>query len=158
MARLTWRRIAAVAFGLGVVSWAVNLCVARTGSPIVVSWIVSIPLLISAVAALGFGWEVKQYREGNRPGLSPFTAAKTAMFAQASALTGAALAGVYAGYAVALAGDWQYAYRRNLILTALLDVLASALLCAAGWVAERWCAIDGGDDDDYTGGRSAEAV
>jgi hypothetical protein len=89
--------------------------------------------------------------------MSPFKAAKTAMFAQAAALTGAALIGLYGGYAAALAGDWGHLPRRTLIVTALLALLASVVLCAAGWVAERWCALDDGDDD-YPGGTTPEAV
>lgn len=157
MARLTWWRIIVVALGLGVASWAVNLYIAKTGSPLPIPWPVSVALLVAAVAVLGFGWEVKQYRGGNRPGLSPFAAARTAMFAQASALTGAALVGVYGGYAVVLCGDWEYTSRRSLVVTALLAAAASVLLCASGWVAERWCALDD-DDDEPPGGASPEAV
>ena len=157
MARLTWRRLAVVALGLGIVSWGVNLLISRSGSPLRISWSVAVALLLAAVATLGIGWEVRQYREGRRPGMSPFKAAKTAMFAQAAALTGAALIGLYGGYAAALAGDWGHLPRRTLIVTALLALLASVVLCAAGWVAERWCALDDGDDD-YPGGTTPEAV
>jgi hypothetical protein len=157
VSRLTWWRLVAVALGLGVASWLVNYLVDRSGSPYPIPWLVSVVLMLAALATLGFGWEVKQYREGKRPGLSPFMAARTAMFAQAAALTGAALVGLYGGYAVALVGDWGHPPRRALVLTALLAALAAALLCAAGWVAERWCALDGGDDD-YPGGTTPEAA
>jgi hypothetical protein len=70
------------------------------------------------------------------------------MFAQAAALTGAALAGVYGGCAVALASDWDHPPRRALAIMALVSVAASVVLLAAGWIAERWCATSGGDRRD----------
>jgi polyferredoxin len=157
VSRLTWRRLVAVTLGLGIVSWGVNLLITRSGSPLRLSWSVSVALVIAAMGTLGIGWEVRQYREGKRPGLSPFKAAKTAVFAQAAALTGAALVGLYGGYAAALVGDWGHLPRRGLILTAILASASAALLGAAGWVAERWCALDDGDDD-YPGGTTPEAA
>jgi hypothetical protein len=157
VARLTWRRLVVVALGLGVISAGLNFWISRSGSPLRISWSVSVALVIAALATLGIGWEVRQYREGKRPGLSPFKAAKTAVFAQAAALTGAALVGLYGGYAAALIGDWGHPPRRTLILTALLALLASVVLCAAGWVAEKWCSLDDGDDG-YPGGTTPETA
>ncbi|MBN2176448.1 MAG: DUF3180 domain-containing protein [Demequinaceae bacterium] len=148
MARLTWRRIGAVMLGLGILSWGVNLLISEKGSPLPVPWTVPLSLMIAAGAALWLGWEVRQYRSGKRPGLSPFQAVRTALFAQAAALTGAALMGVYGGYAMALAGYWSHPPRRAFIEAAILATIASGLLLAAGWIAERWCAIDDDDDDD----------
>jgi hypothetical protein len=147
MARLTWRRVGAVILGLGILSWGVNLLIARQGSPLPIPWTVPLSLAIAAGATLWLGWEVRQYREGKRPGLSAFQAARTAVFALAAALTGAALVGVYGGYIVALVADWGHPPRRALVGPAVFATLASGLLLAAGWIAERWCAIDDDDDD-----------
>lgn len=149
MARLTWRRVAAVIVGLGFLSWAINIFVADSSSPLPVPWPVPIALVASAGVALWLGWAVRQYRAGKRPSLDPLRAAKTAMFSQAAALTGAALVGVYGGYVVSLAADWGHPPRRTLILTALCATVAAGLLLAAGWIAERWCATSGDDDDKY---------
>ncbi|MCJ7827337.1 MAG: DUF3180 domain-containing protein [Demequinaceae bacterium] len=156
MARLTWRRVGSVVLGLGFFSWGMNVLITGTGSPMPVPWPVPIALTIAAGAALWLGWEVRQYRAGKRPDLSALQAARTAMFAQAAALTGAALVGVYGGYIVALAADWGHPPRRSFIVAAVFAMVASGFLLAAGWVAERWCAID--DDDDDFSGASPEAA
>jgi hypothetical protein len=106
-----------------------------------------VPLLLGGAAALALrlGWRVKQFREGKRPGLDPIQAARAAMFGQASAYAGAALAGAYLGYALALLPDWAHEPRREVIISALIAVAAAVVLCTAGWLAERWCATDGGD-------------
>ncbi len=150
MARLTWRRVGAVILGLGFLSWAVNTLVVGTRSPVPIPWTVSVALVVVSGVALWLGWAVRQFRAGRRPGLDPLRAARTAMFSQAAALTGAALVGVYGGYIAALAADWGHPPRRSLIVTAILATVASGLLLSAGWIAERWCATSG-DDEDYSG-------
>lgn len=157
MARLTWQRISAVAVGLGFLSWGVNVLVLDAGwSPLPVPWTVPVVVLAAAVATLYLGWTVRQFRAGKRPGLDPFRAAKTAMFAQAAALTGAALIGVYGGCAAALAAEWGHSPRRHLAIVALIAAAASGVLLAAGWIAERWCSTSGGDGD--APGSSPEAA
>src|SRR5690606_16372036 len=96
--------------------------------------------------ALRLGWMVRQYRRGRRPSLDALQAARTAMYAQAAAYIGAVLAGAYGGYALVLLADWAHEPRRGPALAAVAAVLAAVGLCAAGWVAERWC--DAGSDDD----------
>ena len=148
MGRLTWPRVVAVIVGLGFLSWAMNTLVTGRGwSPVPVPWTVPVMLCCVAAVALWLAWAVRQYKAGKRPGLDGLRAARTAMFAQAAALTGAALVGVYGGYAAALVGDWGHPPRRQLIVAALVAVAASGVLLAAGWIAERWCSTSGGGDD-----------
>lgn len=157
MGRLTWQRICAVAVGLGFLSWGVNVLVVGAGwSPLPVPWTVPVVLVVAAGSALYLGWTVRQFRAGKRPGLDPLRAAGTAMFAQAAALTGAALIGVYGGCAAALASEWEHPPRRHLVFVALVAVAASGVLLAAGWIAERWCATSGDDGD--APGSSPEAA
>jgi hypothetical protein len=146
VSRLTWRRVLLTAVTVAVLGWSGTTLLARSGgSPATIPW--TVPLLLGGAAALALwlGWRVKQFRDGKRPGLDPIQAARAAMFGQASAYAGAALAGAYLGYALALLPDWAHEPRREVIISALIAVAAAVVLCAAGWLAERWCATDGGD-------------
>jgi hypothetical protein len=157
MGRLTWPRVIAVAVGIGLFSWGVNVLVVRAGgSPLPVPWTVPVLLVMVAGVALVLGWTVRQFQAGKRPSLDPFRAARTAMFAQAAALTGAALIGVYGGCAAAIVAQWGHPPRRHLAIVALVAVAASAVLLAAGWIAERWCATSGGEGTSSK--RSPEAA
>ncbi len=156
MARLTWRRVTFVAAAVSVIGWLVTTLVLRSGAtPAPVPWTVPPVLLAAGVLALRLGWRVKQFVEGKRPGLDPLQAARTAMFAQAAAYSGAALAGAYLGYAVVLLPDWSHQPRREVIIAAIIAAVAAALLCAAGWVAERWCSAGGDDKPPRASGSTA---
>ena len=152
MAQLTWRRVGLVAIVIAALAWTVVGIMNRTGaSPVPVPWTVPPLLVVASVVALRLGWRVRQYRDGKRPNLDPLEAARAAMFAQASAYSGAALSGAYFGYVIALLPDWSHEPRREIIITAFVALAAALVLCAAGWVAERWCAADDGE------GKSPEA-
>jgi hypothetical protein len=156
VARLTWRRVTFVAAAVSVIGWLVATQILRSGSsPAPVPWTVPPVLLAAGALALRLGWRVKQFVDGKRPSLDPLQAARTAMFAQASAYTGAALAGAYLGYAVALLPDWSHPPRREVIIAALIAMAAATLLCAAGWLAEHWCAAGGDDKPPKPSGSTA---
>jgi hypothetical protein len=156
VARLTWRRVILVASAVSVVAWLVAMQTLRSGSsPAPVPWTVPPVLLAAGALALRLGWRVKQFVDGKRPGLDPLQAARTAMFAQACAYCGAGLAGAYVGYAIALLPDWSHQPRREVIIAAGIAAAAAALLCAAGWLAERWCTADGGDKPRRGAGTTA---
>ncbi len=159
MSRLTWRRVLLAAIGAAAVAWIISEIVLRAGStPVPVPW--SVPPLLAVIGglALRLGWRVRQYRAGKRPGLDPLQAARTAMFAQACAYSGAVLAGAYLGYALALLPDWSHEPRRQVIVAALVALAGAIALGASGWVAERWCAADDGDGDRKPPGASASAA
>lgn len=146
MARITWRRVILTAAVVAMLGWIVAVLMVRGGaSPAPVPWTVPPVLVAAGALALRLGWRVKQFRDGKRPNLDPLQAARTAMFAQASAYCGAAVAGAYLGYAAALFPDWAHAPRRAIIIAAAVAAAAAIALCAAGWIAERWCAADGAD-------------
>lgn len=156
MARLTWRRVTFTAAASLVIAWLLAMLALRSGgSPALVPWTVPPVLLAAGALALRLGWRVKQFVDGKRPGLDPLQAARTAMFAQASAYSGSALAGAYLGYALALLPDWSHQPRREVIIAACIAATAAALLCAAGWLAERWCTADGGDKPPRAPGTTA---
>lgn len=157
MARLTWARVAATAGAVTALSLVIGVVLDSVGvTPQQVPWTVPPILLTAGAAALWFGWQVRQYRAGKRPSLDPLQAARTAMFAQAAAYGGAALAGAYGGYGLSQLPNIGHDPRRDVVISAAVAVAASALLAAAGWFAERWCGVDeDGDDTGRTPGATA---
>jgi hypothetical protein len=113
------------------------------------------------VLAVGFAvaaWTLRpriQRREGHRP-LDPFVAARTAVLAMAGSRAGAAVAGVYLGYAGFLLLDLANDYRRRMVLIALSAAVAGLALAGAALWLERICRVKG-DDDEQGGPTSAAA-
>lgn len=146
MHHLTWRSLAATAVVAGVVAWALTAAAERSGSaPVHVPWTTAGVAVVMSALVLWFAYPVKQYLAGDRPGLDPIRAARTVVFAQAAAYTGALLTGAFGGYALVMAADWAHQPRREVAIVAGLSALAGAALAFSGWLAERWCKI--GPDD-----------
>jgi len=139
---------AGVGFGVGFLGarfWDL-----QTGAPPAVPWAAPFTLFVLAVAFAIAAWTLRpriQRREGHRP-LDPFLAARTAVLALAGSRAGAAVAGVYLGYAGFLLADLVNDYRRRMVLIAAVAALAGVALAAAALWLERICRIKGGDDDD----------
>lgn len=149
MTPLTWQRLALLVALTAAPAWLATRVAAANGftpSPIPAS--VFVVSLAGAAFALVSAWGVRQYVRGKRPGLQPLRAARTAVFAQAAAYAGAILTGVHGGYALGIAQEWEHGPRREVAVTALVAAIGGLLLLAAGWIAERWCRVDGDDDDD----------
>jgi len=138
-----------------VVGFAVGFLGARfwdlqTGAPPAVPWAAPCTLFALAAAFAIAAWTLRpriQRRQGYRP-LDPFVAARTAVLALAGSRAGAAVAGVYLGYAGFLLVDLVNDYRRRMVLIAAVAALAGVALAAAALWLERICRIKGGDDDD----------
>ena len=131
----------------------------QTGAPPAVPWAAPMTLLLLAVAFAVAAWTLKpriQRRPGHRP-LDPFTAARTAVLALAGSRTGAAVAGVYLGYAGFLLLDLANDYRRRMVLIAAIAALAGVALAAAALWLERICRIKGGDDEESGGSTTSTA-
>jgi len=157
VSRLTWWRVFLVAGVVAVLGWVVGILLDRSGSsPLAIPWTVAPVLLGIGALVLALGRRVRQYRAGKRPDLDPIQAARTAMLAQAAAYSGAALAGGYLGYGLAFLQYWSHAPRRELVVSTIVAAVAAAVLCAAGWIAERWCDASGDGDDPP--GSSASAA
>ncbi|WP_062462118.1 DUF3180 domain-containing protein [Demequina soli] len=147
MSPLSWTRLTALAAVMGVVAWAIaRMAVGSGSSPMSVPWTVLLVAGAGAVAALWLGWTVRRYRRGKNPGLSGMRAARTAVFAQACAYTGAIITGAFAGYGLAIADEWSHGPRRDVAISAFVAAAGGLVLVIAGLVAEHWCK-DGGDDD-----------
>jgi len=121
----------------------------QTGAPPAVPWAAPLTLLVLAagfaIAAFTLRPRIER-RQGHRP-LDPFVAARTAVLALAGSRAGAAVAGVYLGYAGFLLVDLVNDYRRRMVLIAAVAALAGVALAAAALWLERICRIKGDDDD-----------
>jgi len=107
-------------------------------------------VLAVALALRGRLRDVRERRPGARP-VDPMLAARAVVLAKASALGGALVGGLYAGYAAYLVGDLVSAARRGLAVRSALCVVGGVLLVAAGLLLERVCRIppeDGGPGQD----------
>lgn len=108
-----------------------------------------VALALIGATGLVLGRRVRRMALG-LPGarVSAMTAARTFVLAQASVLTGAALAGGHAAAVAVLAqqagdtGDWG-AVARSLVLA-----LAGGALCVIGLVVQGWCRRRDDDPDD----------
>ncbi|MCZ3389411.1 MAG: DUF3180 domain-containing protein [Actinomycetia bacterium] len=152
----SWRLLLAT----GAIGFAVGFLGARfwdlwTGSPPAVPWAAPLMLFVLAVGFVVAAWTLRpriQRREGYRP-LDPFVAARTAVLALAGSRTGAAVAGVYLGYAGFLLLDLVNDYRRRMVIIALAAAAAGLAMAAAALWLERICRVKG--DDDEPGGQAS---
>ncbi len=138
------RSLLTLALLAAVGGWALTRLVdAYAGRSLPVPW--SAPavmvLLALALAIWARGTRARlERRPGTKP-LEPLVAARTAALAMAGSRTGALVAGFYAGVALALTPSWSVAYTRELILAAVLTVLAAGLVVAASLWLERICRL-----------------
>lgn len=159
MTHLQRRTIGLVFGAAGLAGWLITrVALSRGATPLAVPWTVELVCLAAAGAALVMAWAVRQYKRGKKPELSGLRAARTVVFAQASAYAGAAVAGVYGGYAIAMLDSWEHAPRRDTAISALFAALSGVILLIAGFVAEHWCKTDQSDDDDDSSGREAASA
>lgn len=148
MAYLTWQRLTLVGLCSVALAWLVTMVMDRGGAtPTAVPWTVYGICAAAGALALVFGWQVRKFQLGDRPGLDGLRAARTAVYAQACAYAGAILAGAFGGYALGLVDQWSHGPRRDVIISALLGALAGVALVIAGAVAERWCRYNGNDNE-----------
>ena len=155
----SWRLLVAT----GAVGFAIGFLGARfwdlwTGSPPTVPLAAPLMLVVLAAGFAVTAWTLRpriQRREGHRP-LDPFTAARTAVLALAGTRAGAAVSGVYLGYAGFLLVDLSNDYRRRMVVIALSAALAGAALARAALWLERICRIK--DDEDEPGGPTSAAA
>ena len=143
MHHLTWGSVLLV-FGVsGVVTWGLaSLADAAGFTPVYVPLTAPIACLVVGVIALWLANAVRQYLAGKRPSLDPLRAARTVILAQASAYTGAMLAGAFLGYGISIAAEWGHEPRREAAIAAGIAALGALGLLVCGWVAERWCRVD----------------
>ena len=104
-------------------------------------WFAVIGMLVLAAILLVLGWPIKKWNDGDRTKeIDPIQAARVAVMAKASALTGAGLAGWYLGnagyYFVSAPG-----IRNDLAAGMLIAMIAAAALMIVGLIVEGFCEI-----------------
>lgn len=149
MRPLKWRVLAAAMLVAGLLGAGGSILALRGGAaPAHVPWTTLLVGVVMGAVALGMAWPVRQMKLGKRKAIDPTRAVRTAMLAQASAYAGALLAGMYGGFALVLLRDWSHEPRRDAAIAAGLAALGGLVMVAAGVVAEWWCRITPGNDDD----------
>jgi hypothetical protein len=142
----------------GVVGAFLETALTAGGRPIIVP-----PLTLAiALAAIGgivvsLAVPIRRLTRGKTKGpIDPFYATRVLMLAKASALCGALLTGFGIGLGIYL--FTRSVVQVNSIGLAVATIVGSAVLLAAGLVAEHMCTIPPGDDDDDDPGKKAVRV
>ena len=157
MFRTRWTTVLACLIAPAVVTWVVSdLSLRHCGwVPSLTPWGAVVALVI-AVVVLVAGLAVRRLRAHESTWMTPTGAATTAVAAQASAIVGALIGGVYAGeLATALLAPPSPAMS-SLARSAGACLVSCLLWCGVGVLVEHWCAIDADDDDDH-GGHGSES-
>lgn len=119
-------------------------------APVRVPWTTLIVGIALGGVALVMAWPIRQLKRGKRGRIDATRAVRTAMLAQASAYAGALLSGMYGGFALVLLRDWSHAPRREAAIAAGLAALGGLIMLTAGVVAEWWCRITDGTNEETT--------
>lgn len=157
MTRTRWTTVLAWFLGPGVVAWTVLDLVLRYQGwvPALTPWGAALALVVS-VTVLWCGLAVRRLRARESTWITPIGAALTAVAAQASAVVGALVAGVYAAeLVIALSADPSPAMT-SLAWASGSCLLAGLLWCGTGLLVESWCALKQDDDDGAAGGVPGE--
>lgn len=140
--------LALVALLLTVLSWGIGRWWLSGGNAALqIGWLAGALLLGMAVVVVVTGSRMWRMRHG-RTHVEPVVAARVLGLAQASALTGAVMAGVYLGQALVLVPDITFAGRGGLVLRFGAAALGGLLMAVAGLLVQSWCRIEDDDDED----------
>jgi hypothetical protein len=146
--------VALLAVGVAVVTWLVLRWWSSSGHELpMLPWSTPGVMGLLAVAVLVVGWPVRRWTRGHRTEpLDPLRAARTVVLAKAAQYAGALLAGWYAGQVAVIVPSLDVEPRRDMLVRALVSVLAALLVWGVGWLVERFCRVDRhGDAADGTG-------
>lgn len=143
------RLLAAAALVVGGLSWII-LRLWTAGGHLLppTSWAALLLLVAMALGVYAAGLPVKRFLAGQatRP-LSPLTAARILVLAQAAALCGAAVFGWYAAQVLLVLPDVDVASQRGRLLPLGALSLGGIALAASGLLVQRMCRLD----DDQRG-------
>lgn len=149
-------RLVALAAVVAVVGWALLALLAPQGvRPGPVPVLADVVVLVLAAGTLVAGLRVRSYLGGRRPGLDPVFAARTAVLAQAAALTGALLVGWYGAQVLVTLPDLDIAVFAARARAGGAAVVCALILAVVGVIVERWCRIDTPSDDEPGDGQPA---
>lgn len=154
------RNLVLVLVIVALVSWgALRLWTSAGREMPMLPWATPGVMGLLAVAVVVAGLPVRQWNRGHRSApLDPLRAARTVVLAKSAQYAGALLAGWYAGQLLTIVPTVDVEPRRDLLVRALVAVIAALLVAAAGRLVERFCRIDrgGGRRDERGAGRRDE--
>lgn len=140
----------------GAAGWLLEIALAATGSAVIVPpGSFAFALAVLGVLAIAFAIPVRKTvrdREHNR--VDPFYAARIAVLAKASTITGALLSGASAGVLVFLLTRSVVPPVGSIVM-AIATVVGALALLAGGLVAEYMCSIPPDDGDNQDDGPAA---
>lgn len=149
------RLLLAVASVAGIGGWSVaRLADSVVGRYLPITWTAAGAVWLLAMFLLAWTWSVRPkllHREGTTP-LSSHVAARTTALALASSRTGAAVAGGYAGVAIAFLGELVAPTARDSALAAGVAALGGLALVAVGLWLESMCRVDEEDGSSNDAG------
>jgi formate-dependent nitrite reductase membrane component NrfD len=149
----------ALAVGAGGIAYAGTGLWESRGTPPGVPPLAPVMILLLAViagtTALSLYNRFKAQREHRvdaKP-VPPLTAARAVVFAKASAIVGALFVGLYGGYGLYLAGDWDIGARHDQAVRCFFAAGAGLLLVVAALVLEWVCKVPEDPDTPATATR-----
>lgn len=118
-------------------------------------WALVIPVVLIVALVLGLGWNIRSYLRGSlatrpRAHPSPQRARATLGAAQAAALGGAILAGLFLALLLGRLPNLDVPSVRDDAIRYGVLALVSGLPIAAGLLVQSWCRLPPEDDDDST--------
>jgi len=131
--------------GLGlVVGWFGGALLERSDGVAPTVPLSSIGVLVFAAAVLGAtAWSTWRTIHRQRQWIDPHKAVNRLVLAKASALVGALMAGLYAGYGALFLDDLQAPLPQQRVVRAALVVLAAVLVVVAALLLEHACRVPG---------------
>lgn len=143
--------VAAVAIGV-FLGFAIDQVLTVTGRPTFTpSFLLPILLVLLGLALVAFALPIRRATAGtDQARVDPFRAVRIAMLAKASALVGAAVAGV-AGGLLAFLLTRPVAPSLGSTGAVVAAIVGGLVLVAASLVAEHLCTIRKDDDDEHPG-------
>lgn len=155
------RLLVAVAAVAGILGWSVTrLADSVAGRYLPITWTAAGAVWLLAASLLMWSWYVRPRllrREGSAP-LSPHVAARTTALALASSRSGAAVAGAYAGVAIAFLGELIAPAARDSAFAAGVASVGGLILAVGGMWLESLCRIDDSDEDVDGQGRAVRGA
>lgn len=142
MQRTRWQTLVTITVATAAFGWLLLRLLERSGVTTPrVPWLVSVVMLLIAAVVLVMGWQVRQFLRGKKPQLNPLRAARTAVLAKASCLTGSLLAGWYLAQVLVVIGDLEILSRRERAAAAAIAAGSAIVLALVGLLVEWFCRV-----------------
>jgi hypothetical protein len=139
------RTLAAVAAGGLIVGWfGVPLLREVDGTVPTIPWVSVLTLLFAGAVLVGMAWQTWIHLHRRNQRIDPHRAVNYLVLAKASVIVGAAVAGVYLGYAAQYLEGLGYAAPTSRVLRGAVGMVAGVLIVVGGLFLERACIVPGG--------------